>query len=128
MVTSDFLKQVLATKKKLLKMSEVRVCNPPKYDEISVKNLYDRCIQLPGMKDYFPVSYAKGKRCQREYFFSVLNTLYPDETIKIIVNAKQARVPGQSEDDKHNTIQISNEWKEALLMFPQFSSKFIIHH
>ena len=94
MVTSDFLKQVLANKKKLLKMNDVRVCNPPKYDEISVKNLYDRCIKLPDMADHFPDAYAKGKRCSREYFFTVLNTLYPDETTRIIVNAKQARVPG----------------------------------
>ena len=41
MVTKDFLKDVLMGKKKLLKMSEVRFINPPLFDEIAVKHLYD---------------------------------------------------------------------------------------
>ena len=44
MVTAPFLKQVLRMEKILLKASEVKVCNPPKYDEISVEQLYDSCI------------------------------------------------------------------------------------
>ena len=44
MVTSGFLKQILAGEKQLLKASEVKTCNPPRYDEISVTNLYEECI------------------------------------------------------------------------------------
>ena len=44
MVTSGFLKQILAGEKKLLKAEEVKTCNPPRYDEISVTNLYEECI------------------------------------------------------------------------------------
>ena len=36
MVTVPFLKQVLKGEKKLLKAENVKICNPPKYDEISV--------------------------------------------------------------------------------------------
>ena len=61
MVTSGFLKQILAGEKKLLKMSEAKTCNPPRYDEVSVTNLYTECIELEGMKDYFPDEYPKGR-------------------------------------------------------------------
>ena len=36
MVTAPFLKQVLKGEKTLLKAAHVTICNPPKYDEISV--------------------------------------------------------------------------------------------
>ena len=40
MITKDFIRQVLAAEKELLKMSELRQVNVPKYDELSVKNLF----------------------------------------------------------------------------------------
>ena len=49
MVTKDFLKDVLQGRKKLYRMSEVRFCNPPLYDEIGVKALYDKVVKLEGM-------------------------------------------------------------------------------
>ena len=49
MVTKDHLKQILTGEKKFLKMKEVRFCNPPSYDEIGVKNLYDKVVSLAGM-------------------------------------------------------------------------------
>ena len=52
MVTAPYLKLILKGEKKLLKASVVKVCNPPKYDEISVKQIYDACIQLLGMADH----------------------------------------------------------------------------
>ena len=60
MVTKDFLKDVLQGKKKLLKMSEVNFINPPLFDEISVKRLYDDVSKLPLIKDYFPDQLQKG--------------------------------------------------------------------
>ena len=47
MVTKDHLKKVLANEKRFLKMKDVRFVNPPAYDEIGVKNIYDRVIKLP---------------------------------------------------------------------------------
>jgi|AACY02.9.fsa_nt_gi hypothetical protein len=54
MITKDFMKDVLQGKKKLMKMSEVRFINPPLFDEIAVKHLYDDVSKLPLIKDYFP--------------------------------------------------------------------------
>ena len=106
-------------------MSEARICNPPRYDEISVANLYDKCLELPGMKDYFPDRYAKGKACSREYFFTILNTLHPEQTKSMIINAKKIRMPSQDIDSKAETIEIDESWKEALKAYPQFASKLL---
>ena len=45
MVTKDHLKHVLAGRKIFFKMSEVKFCNIPTYDELSVKGLYDKVIK-----------------------------------------------------------------------------------
>ena len=41
MLNAKWLKQIIGGEKKLMKAKMVRHCNPPKYDEISVSNLYD---------------------------------------------------------------------------------------
>ena len=42
MANKDFLKQVLRDEKKLLNINECRFINIPKFDELSVKNIYPR--------------------------------------------------------------------------------------
>ena len=85
MLISTWLKQILKGQKKLLKAKEARYCNPPKLPEISVKNLYDKCLQLEGMADYFPNRYPRGRSCDRSYFFTVLASLYPDYVEKLLL-------------------------------------------
>ena len=80
MITSAWLKQVLKGEKRLLKARDVHKCNPPRYDEVSVTALYEYCMKLPDMAQYFPDAYPKGRGCNREYFFSVLATVQPDYT------------------------------------------------
>ena len=79
MITKDHLKQVLGGQQKFLKMKEVSFINAPAFDEIGVKNLYARIIQIEGMADYFPDRFPKGRFCDREYMYNVWNTLYPDD-------------------------------------------------
>ena len=59
LITKDYLKQIFANKKTLFKTSEIKTCNPARYDEISVAQLYDPCIKMPGMAQYFPDQYPK---------------------------------------------------------------------
>ena len=49
MFTRDFAKEIFQGKKKLLKLSEVKLIQVTKYDELSVKNLYDKFLTLEGM-------------------------------------------------------------------------------
>jgi hypothetical protein len=110
MVTSEFLKEVLKDVKKLLKMSIVRRCNPPHYDEISVTKLYDVCMKMPGMSQYFPDNYPKGRQCSREYFFSVLATVHPDYTNKLLMNCKQVRYGAEGERQQTELIEMDPHW------------------
>ena len=61
MFTKDFAKEVFSGQKRLLKMREVKFINVTKYNELSVKSLYDNFMTLPGMKFYFPDKYPKGR-------------------------------------------------------------------
>ncbi len=47
--TKDMVKEIFAGEKKLLKLSEVKFISVPKFDEISVKNLYGKLLELDGM-------------------------------------------------------------------------------
>ena len=42
MLNKDFLRQILVEEKKLLELGEVRWIEVPKYEELSVKNLWPR--------------------------------------------------------------------------------------
>ena len=76
-MNKDFLRAVLADKKKLLKLSDVKMINVPKYEELSVKKLFPYLKDDPIFMMYLPDKYPKGHPPDREYFFNVLNTLNP---------------------------------------------------
>ena len=82
--TKDFVKLVFKGKKKFLKLSEVKFVHVIKYEELSVKNLYDKFMTLQGVQDYFPDKYAKGRVIDREFMFNVVNTLHEEIVIEII--------------------------------------------
>ena len=75
MFNKDFLKLVLAKKKMLLKMSELKSVNVPKFDELSVKNIFPLIRQDVEVMKYFPDDYPKGREPDCTYTFNVLNTL-----------------------------------------------------
>ena len=89
--TKDFAKQVFRGEKKLLKNRDVKRVNVIKFDELSVKNLYDNFMTLEGVNDYFPDSYPKGRVCDREYMFNVVNTLHEDVVTEILNHALNQR-------------------------------------
>ena len=45
MINKDFLKAVLSDQKKLLKLNELRCVAVPKFDELSVKNIFPLIMQ-----------------------------------------------------------------------------------
>ena len=47
-----------------------------KYDELSVKGLYDNFLIMEGMNQYFPSKYSKGRCCERDYMWNIANTLH----------------------------------------------------
>ena len=76
MFNKDYAKEVFRGTKGLLKLKEVKFVSVTKFDELSVKNLYDKFLTLEGVPNYFPNKYPKGRQCDREYMFNVVNTLH----------------------------------------------------
>ena len=56
-------------------MSELKSVNVPKFDELSVKNIFPLIRQDAEVIKYFPDDYPKGREPDRTYTFNVLNTL-----------------------------------------------------
>ena len=78
MVNKDFLKDVLAGKKMLLKKADIQQIMVPHYDELSVKRLWPDLKKDAEFLQYFPDVYPNDKGPPREYFFNVLNTVHPE--------------------------------------------------
>ncbi len=87
MLNKAWLKDIFAGKKRLLKLKDVNRIAVPKYDEVSVKGLYDKLLNLKGMKDYFPDKYAKGRTADREYMFNIANTLHQNIVEEVVCHA-----------------------------------------
>ena len=67
-------------------MASVKV---PHYDELSVKRLWPMLIKDAEFTKYFPDKYPPGKGPPREYFFDILNTLYPEYLSEIMAHANK---------------------------------------
>ena len=122
MVTKDHLKEVLQGKKKFLKMNQVKFCNPPAYDEIGVKALYDKVATQNNMAQFFPDKFPKGMMCDKSYFYNVWNTLYPEQVAEVIKYANKQRYTVSNEEAKQNSITITEEWQNEIESLP-FVSK-----
>ena len=76
-MNKDFIKDVLAGKKMLMKKSEVVSIEVPHYDELSVRRLWPDLKKDAELAQYFPSEYPQDKGPPRDYFFNVLNTVHP---------------------------------------------------
>ena len=87
MFTKDYAKDIFGEKKLLIRKKHVLWITAPKYDELSVKNLYKKLLALDNMEKYFPDYYAKGRVCDRDYMFNVANTLHQGVVQELIDHA-----------------------------------------
>ena len=89
--TKDFLKDVLANKKSLMKKAEVTEVDVPFYDELSVKAMWPMFKADQTFTKYFPDKYPVGKGPPRKYFFDILNTIYPEYLQQVLHHANEQR-------------------------------------
>ena len=80
---------------------------------------------LPNMEVYFSDSYPRGRRCSREYFFSVLSTLHPEYTDQLLMKSKQLRNALDEDGENNEAIELCPEWSELLKKFPQAANKYL---
>ena len=81
------MREILANKKMLFTKSKIKPIKVKKFDEISIKKIYHKMLEREELKPYFPSKYATGRQCQKEYFWNICNTIFPDETSELIMNA-----------------------------------------
>ena len=67
-VTFPLLKQVFKGEKKLLITSQVNICNPPRYDEISVKVFTLIVLNLDKCRNTFRISIPKVANAHENTF------------------------------------------------------------
>ena len=91
MMTKDFVRQILAEEKDLIKMAGLRQINIPKFDELSVKNIRPRYMEEVEVMRFLPSRLPKGKYPDREYYFNVLNTVHPTHVKKMVDYANEQR-------------------------------------
>ena len=106
-VTKDFLKQVFAEEKQLLKKAAIKAVEVPRYDELSVKKLWPSMSKDKKFMQFFPDDFAETKTPSRSYFFNILSTLHHDYLVKITAHANKERHSATGEGMKTESIQIS---------------------
>ena len=123
-VNKDFLKDVFEEKKKLLKKREVDYILVPDWSELAVNKLWPQMKSDAAFNIYFQDEYPDAKGPCREYFFNILNTVYPDYLEKIMSHASKERFSAEGIEQQRHVIKASDEWFEALKNLPFKSSKY----
>ena len=124
MMNKDFLKSVLADKKKLLKLKDVSFISVPRYPELTVKTLFEHLKNDPQFMAYLPDKFPRGHPPDREYFWNVLNTLQPEYVERVIAHAHRCRNVVVEDQQQLDSIEISQAWIDQLSEIPFVSCKY----
>ena len=109
----DFLKDVLAGRKRLLRFSEVRTLMVPCYIELQPKNLLITVLKFPSVSVYLPEVCKTTGLLDRYYLNSVLATVEPDWFLQVIRHAQKLRkIPELYESE--SVIECSKEMHDLL--------------
>ena len=123
MISKDFLRQILSEEKALLPLSEVKWVTVARYDELSVINLFPQMKSHTDLMRYFPDRLPKGRNPDRQYFFNILNSHYPEYTQELIKFASAQRFDAAARSEDDGVIKVSDAWWEKLNALPFLSSK-----
>jgi hypothetical protein len=123
MVNHDFFRDVMAEKKRLLPVACVRSVNVPKYEDISVKVLFPRMAKDKEFMLYMPNHMTAARLPSAEYFYSLLNTLYPELMKGLIDRANELRHKKTEDNAKEETIFCSEQWMTDLQEMPFSAGK-----
>ena len=82
---------ILKGEKRLLQKSAVKFVDVGNFPEVSVKGLYTEFSERPDIKPYMPPKINKGRQCDKDYFWNVINTLCEEEVEAIVQHAHNQR-------------------------------------
>ena len=93
-----------------MKKNAVNYIHVPAYDELGVKNLWKDLKDDKAFNIYFQDEYPNGRYPSREYFYNILNTIYPEYLQQIMEHANKERFTGSGADMKDKVIKATDEW------------------
>ena len=123
MMNKDFLKEVFAEDKALLRLNQVSRINVPLYDELSVANIWPMMKSDEKFMMYFPTKMAKNRLPDRGYMFNILNTIQPNYLQALITHANDQRNSVSNEAIAREAIEVTDDWWNALNSVPFISRK-----
>ena len=113
----------MTEEKSFLKRSDLKTIDVPLYDELSVKQLLPKVESNSNLMKFMPDKLPKGKTINREYFFNVMNSLYPDLVKKMIAHAHKLRFESGQEDNRAEEVMVSDKMWGELNSMPFSSCK-----
>ena len=110
----------------MLPLGDVQWVEVPKYDELSVTNIYPRFKADALVAIYLPDRLPKGRLPDRSYFYNVLHTVYPEyvkELVRVAGDHRHQAAAGNRDD---GIIRVSDDWWKKLNDIPFVSCKSIV--
>ena len=121
-VTHDDLKGFMNDTKPIMKQSDVRHVKMPQLDEISTARIFPLFKNDPVLMAYLPSHSSENRLPPHDFFFDILNTLYPE----YVYDAKRKALDLRHLDDANNkdqTVLITEEWYKDMMDMPFKSGK-----
>ena len=75
-----------------------------------MKNLWPEFKKDPKFLSFFPATFPKAKGPPRDYFFDILNTLYPEYLNQVMNHANKQRMSAESEGLQRQAIAMTDFW------------------
>ena len=88
-----------------------------------MKSLAENLKDDEELVKYLPDKWHKKLKLDREWFFNILNTVHPGYLQQIIKHAQKQRQTANTEEEKKETITITDEWKKRLEQSTFISNK-----
>ena len=101
-----------------MKKNQVNYIHVPHWDELSVKRMWADLCKDAGFNIYFQDKYQDAKGPNRDFFFNILNTVYPDYLTQVMQHASHQRFAADGEKNKTQSIKATDEWISELQNMP----------
>ena len=112
---------ILSGEKKLLHKSSLKTVDVGNYPEISVKSQYNDFAERAEIKPYMPPKINKGRQCDKEYFWNIVNSLCEEEVEAIIDHANNQRNLVGDGELKQESITMTDEMVQLMQKYPWIS-------
>ena len=122
-INRDFLRQVLKGEKSLMPIAACKFVNVPHYDELGVRHIFGKFQDDPAVMQYLMDEYLQNRYPDRDYFYTILNSVHPSYVKEMIKHANEARYAATGQAQEQRSVTVSEEWFDRLNSMPFISSK-----